>query len=115
MRVGREDTAGLLIEADVDRLVAGGDLADHLVRLEVDDGDEVAARAGDERAAAPDVDCDSLGVEADRDLGDLPPRRARVDPARRSGRERRVFSLVGGCHLPGEYLWSGERATGTDR
>ena len=76
---------------------------DHLVRLEIDDRDEVAARARDERAPPRDVDGDSLGVEADRDLGDLPPRRARVDPARGSDGEGRVVSLVGGRHLPREY------------
>ena len=92
-----------------------GDLADDLVRLEVDDRDEVAARAGDERAPSRDVDRDPLRVEPDRDLGDLPPRRARVDPARGSDRERRVFSGAGRRHVNREYRASGERAAGGTR
>ena len=62
VRVGAEDAAGLLVEADVDRLSAGLDLGDHLVRLEIDDRDEVAARAGDERASPRDIDRDPLGI-----------------------------------------------------
>jgi hypothetical protein len=72
--VGGEDAAGLLVEADVDRLGAGRDLGDDLVRLEVDDVDEVAARARDEGTAAGDIDRDPLRIEADGNLGDLPPR-----------------------------------------
>jgi hypothetical protein len=112
VRVGGEDAARLLVEADVDRLVAGGDLADHLVRLEVDDRDEVAARARHERAPALDVDRDALRVEADRDLRDLAPRRARVDAAGGSDGEGRVFSLAGRRHLTGEYRLSGVEAPG---
>ena len=93
--VCREDAARPYVEADVDRLRACRDLRDHLVRLEVDDGDEVASRAGDEGAPARVVDDDSLGIEADRDLGHLPPGRPRVDAARSPDREGRVLSL--GC------------------
>ena len=110
VRVGGEDAACLLVEADVDRLVAGRDLADHLVRLEVDDRDEVAARARDERAPAGVVDGDSLGVETDGDLGDLPPRRARVDPARGSDGERRVVSLAGRRHRAASIACSAAEA-----
>ena len=74
MRVGGEDAAGPLVEPDVDGLLAGADLADHLVGLEIDDRDEVAPRAGHVGAAALDVHGDPFGIEADRDLGDLPPR-----------------------------------------
>ena len=90
VRVGAEHATGLLVEADVDRLGAGRDLRDDLVRIEVDDGDEVAARARDEGAPPDRVDRDALGVETDRDLGDLPPGRPRVDAAGRTDGEGRL-------------------------
>ena len=98
-----EHPACLLIEADIDRLRPGCDLRDHFVRLEVDDRDEVAARAGYECPPSEIVDGNSLGIEADRDLGDLPPRGARVDPTGGSDGEGRIVSLAGHRHVTREY------------
>src|SRR5207302_2446860 len=108
VRVGGEDAARLHVEADVDRLRAGLNLGDHLVLVEVDDRDEVAARARDERAAPCDVDGDSLRIEPDGNLGHLPPGRARVDPARGPDGEGRIFSLAGRRHVtPRVSLFAG--------
>jgi hypothetical protein len=77
-----EDAVGPGVEHDVDRLRSHLDPIEHGVRVQVDDGDEVAARAGDIRPVAARVDRDPLGVEADLYLGELPGKQARVEPAR---------------------------------
>ena len=87
MRVGGEDPVGGCVEDEIDRLLADRDPRDRRERFEIDDGHPVAARACDIGAAPGEVDADALGIEADRDRGDLPRVRRDVYPAGRSDAE----------------------------